>query len=203
MRRSAVEALAGRRDPGLVDALVSALREGHRNFSVLSSALQLLSITGVDLTASLIDLLGHPDADLRTQAALALGMQNGPDAVGALLRALDDVGLAPGMTSGFRDDYRQSIATGKKAASASSYHGGTRRGGYGHGLAADLVSVKGDTRTEPKGFADISPAFFIKVEGHRIGQQWFGCPKIDLQIRSDLEAFYGEFGLAQGGGPGG
>src|SRR5262249_44740407 len=33
-----------------------------------------------------------------------------------LFRALDDAGLAPGMTSGFRDDYRQSIASGHKAA---------------------------------------------------------------------------------------
>jgi hypothetical protein len=65
-----------------------------------------------------------------------------------LFRALDDAGLAPGMTSGFRDDYRQSIASGNKAASDSSYHGGSRRGGYGHGLAADVVSVKGATRSE-------------------------------------------------------
>jgi len=65
-----------------------------------------------------------------------------------LLRALDDAGFAPGMTSGFRDDYRQSIASGYKAATDRSYHGGTRRGGYGHGLAADLVSVKGETRSE-------------------------------------------------------
>jgi len=65
-----------------------------------------------------------------------------------LCRALDDVGLAPGMTSGFRDDYRQSIASGQKAAADRSYHGGTQRGGYGHGLAADLVSVKGATRSE-------------------------------------------------------
>src|SRR5204863_7422610 len=64
------------------------------------------------------------------------------------LRAMDDVGLSPGMTSGFRDDYRQSLASGNKAASDSSYHGGSRRGGYGHGLAADLVSVKGETRAE-------------------------------------------------------
>jgi len=54
----------------------------------------------------------------------------------------------PGITSAFRDDYRQSIASGNKAASDSSYHGGSRRGGYGHGIAADLVSVKGDTRLE-------------------------------------------------------
>jgi hypothetical protein len=64
-----------------------------------------------------------------------------------LFRALDDAGLAPGMTSGFRDDYRQSIASGNKAATDRSYHGGSRRGGFGHGLAADVVSVKGETRS--------------------------------------------------------
>jgi hypothetical protein len=64
------------------------------------------------------------------------------------LRAMDDAGLAPGITSGFRDDYRQSLASGNKAATDSSYHGGSRRGGYGHGLAADLVSVKGETRAK-------------------------------------------------------
>ena len=65
-----------------------------------------------------------------------------------LFRALDDAGLEPGMTSGFRDNYRQSIASGTKAATDKSYHGGTLRGGFGHGLAADLVSVKGETRSE-------------------------------------------------------
>jgi hypothetical protein len=65
-----------------------------------------------------------------------------------LFRALDDAGLDPGMTSGFRDDYRQSIASGHKAATGNSYHGGSLRGGYGHGLAADIVSVKGETRSE-------------------------------------------------------
>jgi hypothetical protein len=64
------------------------------------------------------------------------------------LRAMDDAGFSPGITSGFRDDYRQELASGDKAAPDSSYHGGSRRGGYGHGLAADLVSVKGETRAE-------------------------------------------------------
>jgi hypothetical protein len=64
------------------------------------------------------------------------------------LRAMEDAGLSPGITSGFRDDYRQELANGNKAAPDSSYHGGSRRGGYGHGLAADLVSVKGETRAE-------------------------------------------------------
>jgi hypothetical protein len=64
------------------------------------------------------------------------------------LRALDDAGLVPGITSAFRDNYRQSIATGYKAQNDCSYHGGNRHGGYGHGLAADIVSVRGKTRSE-------------------------------------------------------
>ena len=64
------------------------------------------------------------------------------------LHAMDDAGLSPGITSAFRDDYRQSLASGMKAATDRSYHGGSFRGGYGHGLAADLVSVKGETRAE-------------------------------------------------------
>ena len=62
------------------------------------------------------------------------------------LHAMDDAGLSPGITSAFRDDYRQSLASGLKAATDRSYHGGSFRGGYGHGLAVDLVSVKGETR---------------------------------------------------------
>lgn len=64
------------------------------------------------------------------------------------LRAMDEAGLSPGITSAFRDNYRQSLASGLKAATDRSYHGGSSRGGYGHGLAADLVSVKGETRAE-------------------------------------------------------
>jgi hypothetical protein len=65
-----------------------------------------------------------------------------------MLRAAQAAGLSPGITSGFRDDYRQSIASGLKAASNRSYHGGSLRGGYGHGLAADVVSVDGATRDQ-------------------------------------------------------
>src|SRR6266851_4024636 len=64
------------------------------------------------------------------------------------LRALDDAGLMPGITCAFRDDYRQTIATGQKAQTDRSYHGGSFRGGYGDGRAADIVSVKGETRAE-------------------------------------------------------
>jgi hypothetical protein len=65
-----------------------------------------------------------------------------------MLHAAEAAGLSPGITSAFRDDYRQSIASGLKAASNRSYHGGSSRGGYGHGLAADIVSVQGGTRDQ-------------------------------------------------------
>jgi hypothetical protein len=64
------------------------------------------------------------------------------------LRAADDAGLGPGITSAFRDDYRQSLASGLKAATDRSYHGGSLRAGYGHGLAADIVSVSGDANAQ-------------------------------------------------------
>jgi hypothetical protein len=65
-----------------------------------------------------------------------------------MLHAAEEAGLSPGITSAFRDNYRQSIASGLKAATDRSYHGGSFRGGYGHGLAADVVSVNGTTRAQ-------------------------------------------------------
>ncbi|WP_375778727.1 D-alanyl-D-alanine carboxypeptidase family protein [Bradyrhizobium sp. ma5] len=65
-----------------------------------------------------------------------------------ILNAAEQAGLAPGITSGFRDDYRQSIASGLKAENDKSYHGGSSRGGYSHGLAADVISVNGRTKEE-------------------------------------------------------
>ena len=107
------------------------------------------------LTKYIIEDFGWKDPKAAQKAGMSLkdyvigGMDR--DFRGKLynaLRAMDDAGLSPGITSGFRDDYRQELANGNKAAPDSSYHGGSRRGGYGHGLAADLVSVKGETRAE-------------------------------------------------------
>nr|WP_249135434.1 D-alanyl-D-alanine carboxypeptidase family protein [Bradyrhizobium sp. AUGA SZCCT0222] len=64
------------------------------------------------------------------------------------LYAAEAAGLRPGITSAFRDDYRQSIASGLKAAANRSFHGGSLRGGYGRGLAADIVSVNGVNRSQ-------------------------------------------------------
>jgi hypothetical protein len=71
------------------------------------------------------------------------------------LRALEEAGLMPGITSAFRDDYRQAIATGQKAQNDRSFHGGSFRGGYGHGLAADIVSIKGETRADRLASSDV------------------------------------------------
>jgi hypothetical protein len=107
------------------------------------------------LTKYVTEDFGWKDPNAAQKAGMSLkdyvigGMDR--DSKGKLynaLRAMEDAGLSPGITSGFRDGYRQELANGNKAASNSSYHGGSRRGGYGHGLAADLVSVKGETRAE-------------------------------------------------------
>jgi hypothetical protein len=71
------------------------------------------------------------------------------------LRALDMAGFKPGIMCGFRDDYRQSIASGRmKAQNDRSFHGGSFRGGYGHGLAADIVSILGSTPADRSHFND-------------------------------------------------
>jgi len=92
-----------------------------------------------------------------------------------MLRAAEEAGLSPGITSAFRDDYRQSIASGLKAATNRSYHGGSFRGGYGHGLAADVVSVKGTTRARRWIFTE-SLWKWIDAHGKEFG---IGRPYLD------------------------
>ncbi len=92
-----------------------------------------------------------------------------------MLNAAEQAGLSPGITSAFRDDYRQSIASGLKAATDRSYHGGSFRGGYGHGLAADLVSVNGATRAQRWTSTE---TFWKWIDAH--GQEYgIGRPYLD------------------------
>lgn len=54
----------------------------------------------------------------------------------------DARGIQWSMTSAFRDDYRQSIASGIKARVGNSRHGGSRvTKGYGDGRAIDIAAV--------------------------------------------------------------
>jgi Uncharacterized protein conserved in bacteria (DUF2147) len=119
------------------------------------------------------------------------------------LRALDEAGLAPGITSAFRDDYRQSLASGLKAAIDRSYHGGSFRGGYGHGLAVDVVSVKGNTRAERSAsseklwkwidtngkefgigrpYLDKDPAHFAPIDGKEYADHHHQVPRQSVAI---------------------
>jgi hypothetical protein len=63
-------------------------------------------------------------------------------------RAMDGQGINWSMLSAFRDDYRQSLASGFKAHVGNSKHGGSRAvGGYGHGQAIDITTADGDSDT--------------------------------------------------------
>jgi hypothetical protein len=91
------------------------------------------------------------------------------------LQAAEQAGMSPGISSAFRDDYRQSLASGLKAASDRSYHGGSSRGGYGHGLAADVVSVKGATQEQRWASTEI---FWKWIDAH--GKEYgIGRPYLD------------------------
>jgi hypothetical protein len=92
-------------------------------------------------------------------AAARLGMPLGdyvikgmdPDFRELLYRAglaLDAAGIRWTILSGFRDDYRQWLASGYKARIDNSLHGGSAAtGGYGHGCAVDIADPdhKSDT----------------------------------------------------------
>jgi hypothetical protein len=61
------------------------------------------------------------------------------EALYALGRRADEAGINWSILSAFRDDYRQSIASGFKASTCGSWHGGScRTNGWGDGRAADL-----------------------------------------------------------------
>jgi hypothetical protein len=92
-------------------------------------------------------------------AAARLGMSRGdyvirgmdPDFRELLYRAglaLDAAGIRWTILSAFRDDYRQGLASGYKARTDNSLHGGSAAtGGYGHGCAIDIADPdhKSDT----------------------------------------------------------
>lgn len=61
------------------------------------------------------------------------------DALVEFGKLADEAGMPWSFSSGFRDDYRQSIASGIKARTGYSMHGGSKvTSGYGDGRAVDL-----------------------------------------------------------------
>jgi hypothetical protein len=62
--------------------------------------------------------------------------------------AMDAAGIHWTILSAFRDDYRQSLASGLKAHTNNSLHGGSAAtGGYGHGCAVDIKDADGNSDT--------------------------------------------------------
>ena len=90
VRRHAVDGLAKHAVQDAVKALLVVLREQHRNLSTLNSALQVLTLSGVDAIAPLIECLSDDDVELRIYASQALGDQHDPRAIPSLMSALQD-----------------------------------------------------------------------------------------------------------------
>ena len=90
VRRAAIKGVSQRAAPEAITALLHSVVENHHNPSLLNSALQVLASSDVDTLSPLLDLLKHPEADLRMQAAFALGEQRDTRAAVALVSALDD-----------------------------------------------------------------------------------------------------------------
>jgi HEAT repeat protein len=90
VRRAAVEGLSRRAAPDAIAALLASVRENHHHLGLLNSALQVLAMSDVDTLSPLVEFLNDEDADLRMQAALALGEQRDARAAPALLGALED-----------------------------------------------------------------------------------------------------------------
>jgi hypothetical protein len=76
-------------------------------------------------------------------------------------KAMDAAGVEWTIVSGFRDDWRQSIASGLKARTGFSRHGGSQAvGGYGHGLAIDIGHVDNNRSHEVFRWIDNNGAKF-------------------------------------------
>jgi hypothetical protein len=76
-------------------------------------------------------------------------------------KAMDAAGIEWTIVSGFRDDWRQSIASGLKARTGFSRHGGSQAvGGYGHGRAVDLGHVESSRSHEVFRWIDSNGAKF-------------------------------------------
>jgi HEAT repeat protein len=90
VRLDAVREISQRAAPNAIAALLQSVRNNHRNFGLLNSALNVLRLTDVDTHSTLIDFLKGEDQDLRIQAALSLGEQRDARAIPALIEATWD-----------------------------------------------------------------------------------------------------------------
>ena len=93
VRRIAAEGMADVGGRDVVDTLIEALREHHRDPALLNAALTALAQTREDVVMSIVQLLDLDDADVRTYAVLALGLVGDVRAVPALAARLEDADM--------------------------------------------------------------------------------------------------------------
>ena len=145
VRRAAIKGVSQRAAPEAINALLNSIVEHHHNASLLNSALQVLASSDVDTVSPLLELLKNPDADLRMQAALALGEKRDERAVHALITALKDEDT--------NVQYHAIEALGKlKAADAVDALAGIAEGSdFFLGFAAvEALTQIGDARIAPR-----------------------------------------------------
>lgn len=90
VRREAAEAIAKSTDVHAVETLIAAIREKHQDPAILNASLTALAHSAADVVGPVQALLADPDHDIRTYAALALGMLGDRRAVPALVTHLED-----------------------------------------------------------------------------------------------------------------
>ncbi|HPU30166.1 MAG TPA: HEAT repeat domain-containing protein, partial [Syntrophorhabdaceae bacterium] len=90
VRKVAVDALKSKTDLDTVATLLKSLKEEHNNINILNSALQILTMSEIDVTDTLVNFLMSDDRELRQYAALALGEIKDKKAIPYLLKALND-----------------------------------------------------------------------------------------------------------------
>ena len=90
VRKIAAEGLAASDDHEVIATLLNALRNHHRNPALLNSALTALRHTRQDIVLDVVPLLQADEADVRTYAALGLGLIGDVRATAALLAVLGE-----------------------------------------------------------------------------------------------------------------
>ncbi len=93
-------------------------------------------------------------------------------------KAMDAAGIEWTIVSGFRDDWRQSIASGLKARTGFSRHGGSRAvGGYGYGRAVDIGHVDRERSSEVFRWIDSNGAKYALHRPYR-----FDPPHVEPRV---------------------
>lgn len=89
VRREAAESLSSA-GKTIISEVLRRIRLEHKNLSILSSAMKVISMSEADVSDFLIEFLSDKDTELRIYAAQMLGEKNSPVVVEALINALDD-----------------------------------------------------------------------------------------------------------------